>query len=647
MLEKETKRWSILPIKHMDLWTRYKNAQKQNWVAEEIDLSKDHFHELSEKEQVYLKNLLAFFAVSDGIVIENLAVNFLQEVDIPEAQFFYGFQTAIESVHCVSGNTLILTDKGYFTIKSMVNSFVNVWNGEEYSKVNILKTSDSAQMYKVLLTNGSFLECTSGHKWIIRKGNQKHPENCTFIKVETKDLKIGDVLYKFDTPIINGTDELKYPYTHGFFCGDGGYINKYPNIKLYGEKKKLYKYLEVSKNSNPTNKSVNGRVSYYLNKDISPKYTVPINCSVNTKLRWLEGYCDADGTVKVYKNKFKGTAIQLVSINFDFLHNVKLMLQTLGVQSQVKLARDASYTELPDGRGGKKYYQTKKCYVLYITATCVTELINIGFSPKRLSIQKSSTLKHNPQLVRIKSIEPIGIEPSYCFNEPIKNNGVFNGILTGQSEMYGLLVDTYIKDPIEKDMMFNAVEKIPAVANKAEWAIKWIKSPSFVERLIAFACVEGIAFSSTFAGIFWYRSRNKMPGLCNANELILRDENSHYEFANYFYNNYVEDSNKIEVSVIKSIILGCYEAEKVFVENTMPSGLDGLSKDDMIQYVKYVTDTVLMDFGCGIHFGVSNPLDYMNRISLQRRGNFFESRGNNDYTRVDIPTGGIVFDEDF
>lgn len=310
----ESKRFSILPIKHMDLWKMFKKAQSDYWVAEEMDLSKDNFSELSPEEKEYLKNLLAFFTVSDGIVIENLAVNFLREIDIPEALYFYAFQTVIEGIH---------------------------------------------------------------------------------------------------------------------------------------------------------------------------------------------------------------------------------------------------------------------------------------------------------------------------------------------SEMYGLLVDTYIKDPIEKDEMFNAVEKLDTVRKKAGWAIKWINSDSFVERLIAFACVEGIAFSSTFAGVFWFRSRNKMPGLGAANELILRDEGQHFEFAVYLYNNYINDEYKLGEDRIREIILGCCEVEETFVNETMPTGLDGLIKSDMIQYVRYVTDTVLMDFGLPAKFNVTNPLEYMARISLPRRGNFFERRGNNDYTRVEIPKSGAIFADDF
>jgi ribonucleotide reductase beta subunit family protein with ferritin-like domain len=212
---------------------------------------------------------------------------------------------------------------------------------------------------------------------------------------------------------------------------------------------------------------------------------------------------------------------------------------------------------------------------------------------------------------------------------------------------YSLLIDNYIKDEHEKSDLFNSMVTNKAVNKKASWAEKWIEHPSFAHRLVAFACVEGIAFSSVFAGVFWFRSRNKMNGLGSMNELILRDESLHYEFAANLYNTYLKDDLKINKEELKEIILSCYEAEKTFVEESMPSGLSGLTKSDMIQYVEYICDIVLYDFGCEKHFKVSNPLDYMARIGLSAKNNFFEQRVG-QYTRVDIPSSSEgMFDDDF
>jgi ribonucleoside-diphosphate reductase beta chain len=310
-----SKRYSIFPVTHNDIWELYKNAESQTWVAEEIDLSKDKFDELKDNEKVYLKNILAFFAISDGLVIDNLATNFLNEVEILEAQYFYGHQTFIEQVHA-------------------------------------------------------------------------------------------------------------------------------------------------------------------------------------------------------------------------------------------------------------------------------------------------------------------------------------NG--------YSLLIETYIKNLQERDELFNAMETNTAVMKKAEWAENWIEHPSFAHRLVAFACVEGISFASVFSGVFWFRSRNKMPGLGSMNELILKDETSHYEFALMLYKNYLLDEYKLDKSELRHIILNCCEVEKVFVNESMPDGLQGLTKADMTQYVEYVTDIVLTDYGCGREFNVNNPLEYMARIGLSAKNNFFEKR-DGEYTRVDIPSSmdGVFDDEDF
>ncbi len=212
---------------------------------------------------------------------------------------------------------------------------------------------------------------------------------------------------------------------------------------------------------------------------------------------------------------------------------------------------------------------------------------------------------------------------------------------------YSLLIETYIKNLTEREELFNSMETNRAVGNKAAWAENWISHPSFAHRLVAFACVEGISFASVFAGVFWYRSRNKMPGLGAMNEMILRDETFHYEFALNLYKNYLKEEYKLSKDELKKIIISCYEAEKVFVEESMPDGLQGLTKQDMVSYVQYVTDIVLNDFGCETEFKIRNPLEYMSRIGLSSKNNFFEKR-EGEYTRVEIPTTTDgMFNEDF
>lgn len=203
-------------------------------------------------------------------------------------------------------------------------------------------------------------------------------------------------------------------------------------------------------------------------------------------------------------------------------------------------------------------------------------------------------------------------------------------------ETYSLMTDVFIKEPKKKQQMFEAVKYNPVVAKKVEWVEQWINNSSYAHKLVAFATIEGISFSSLFAGAFWFRTRNKMLGFCSANDFIMRDEHSHYEFALFMYKTYLKDEYKLSKEVLRSIILGAYETEEAFVEGSLPEGLKGLTKKDMIQYVQFVTDIVLKDFGLEPEFKVRSPLDYMAKIGLDSKSNFFEQR-TGEYTRMEAP----------
>jgi ribonucleoside-diphosphate reductase beta chain len=192
------------------------------------------------------------------------------------------------------------------------------------------------------------------------------------------------------------------------------------------------------------------------------------------------------------------------------------------------------------------------------------------------------------------------------------------------SETYSLLIDTYIQDPEEKDRLFRAIDTIPAVKEKAEWALKWVKSPHFQERLIAFAAVEGIFFSGSFCSIFWLKKRGLMPGLSFSNELISRDEGMHCDFAVHLHNNHI--TNKVSEERIKEIIGGALEIEKEFITESLPVRLIGMNQDLMKQYLEFVADRLLVDLGCSKMYNSENPFDFMANIALQGKTNFFEKR---------------------
>jgi len=206
------------------------------------------------------------------------------------------------------------------------------------------------------------------------------------------------------------------------------------------------------------------------------------------------------------------------------------------------------------------------------------------------------------------------------------------------SETYSLLIDTYVKNPSERDKLFNAIETIECVTKKAEWALRWIDKGSFQERLIAFAAVEGIFFSGSFCSIFWLKKRGLMPGLSFSNELISRDEGLHCDFACHLYNHHVV--NQLPKETVVEIIRDAVEIEKEFVTDALPVSLIGMNSALMCQYIEFVADRLLMELNCPKLFGSKNPFDFMEMISLQGKTNFFEKRV------AEYQKAGVIKDSD-
>lgn len=193
------------------------------------------------------------------------------------------------------------------------------------------------------------------------------------------------------------------------------------------------------------------------------------------------------------------------------------------------------------------------------------------------------------------------------------------------SEMYSILIDTYIKDQEKRDYLFNAIETMPAVKEKANWALSWIASDeaNFPERLIAFAAVEGIFFSGSFASIFWLKKRGLMPGLTFSNELISRDEGLHCDFAVLLFNHLVQKPSKQR---ILDIILDAVRIEIKFLTESLPVKLIGMNCDLMSEYIKFVADRLLVELGVGKYYNAKNPFPFMEMISLDGKTNFFERK---------------------
>jgi ribonucleotide reductase beta subunit family protein with ferritin-like domain len=208
------------------------------------------------------------------------------------------------------------------------------------------------------------------------------------------------------------------------------------------------------------------------------------------------------------------------------------------------------------------------------------------------------------------------------------------------NETYSLLIDTYISNPVEKNELFGAIRTLPFIAKKADWALRWISSEdaSFPERLIAFACVEGIFFSGAFCSIFWMKERGLLPGLCSSNEFISRDEALHTEFAIMLYGKLLSTS-RLSEKRIHEIVGDAIDVECSFIIESLPCSLLGMNALLMSTYVKFVGDRLLSQLGYAKLYNVRNPFGFMDRICLEGKANFFEHRESN-YSKANV--GGAV-----
>lgn len=358
---------------------------------------------------------------------------------------------------CVAEDTMILTYEGYYRIKDLDNKEVKVWNGKEWSLTTVKKTGENQKMLNINFSNGMDIKCTPYHKFFIETEKSKP------IIVEAKDLEKGMKIIRYEVEMCNtNKNDILHPYTQGLFSADGTYCTqsdeekrcvfhkidctdfcgrhqtnkknyfddslkcsansytKRPLLSLYGIKKNLITHIDYeSKGSYLEDQDkITLTLPYYL-KD---KYYVPINNSIDSKLRWLEGYVDGDGTI-IENNGIKN--IQFSSINKKFMQDVLLMLQTIGITSQIKIAKEEGYSLLPHSK-------TKRNYRLSIDSTGLNKLVSLGFSTKRLDISNSRLPHHKTNMYTqvINIIDNNEYQDSYCFNEPLEHKGIFNGILT-------------------------------------------------------------------------------------------------------------------------------------------------------------------------------------------------------------------------
>ncbi|WP_405101729.1 LAGLIDADG family homing endonuclease [Oceanobacillus sp. FSL H7-0719] len=333
---------------------------------------------------------------------------------------------------CVAPETKILTDQGYETIGSLDGEKVNVWNGEEWSKVEIIKTGENQELLRVITDSGYELESTPYHKFYVLENTDsgKRTKPPRYKEVRAQDLRIGDKLIKFDLPVIEGHKILQHAYDNGFLTADGTMSKNAHIMYLYDDKQDLIdNFTSVGTWVRcKTTGRLQGRAS-----GLKDKYFVPTtDYTISSKLEWLSGYLDGDGTVT---NNNGSQSIQVASINKEFLKNVQLMLQTLGVDSKVSLARKAGASLLPknDGTGDYAKYKTQEVYRLLINGNSLYKLHKLGFETHRLQWEVRKPNREASHFIQVTDIQQVkNRKDTYCFTEPKRHMGMFNGLLTGQ-----------------------------------------------------------------------------------------------------------------------------------------------------------------------------------------------------------------------
>lgn len=323
---------------------------------------------------------------------------------------------------CVAPETLVLTDSGYFPICQLEDTNVNVWNGEEWSNVRVTKTGVDQKLIKVVTNSGQELSCTPYHKFYVMDGYKNVQQ------VEAQDLRPGDKLIKFELPVIHGEKELPYAYDNGFYTADGCFTQGKSRLYCYGEKKALIPLLTSVESwyMQPDQDRATGHTSL-----LKHKYFVPLdNYTVQSRLEWFAGLCDGDGTIA---RNGTNESLQIASIHKEFLKDVQLMLQTLGVCSKVTQAREAGTNLMPDGKGGSKEYSTQTVYRLLVSSSALFKLSELGFVTSRLIWDTRLPQRNAEQFICVESVVDEGrVDSTYCFNEPKRHMGMFNGLLTGQ-----------------------------------------------------------------------------------------------------------------------------------------------------------------------------------------------------------------------
>jgi ribonucleotide reductase beta subunit family protein with ferritin-like domain len=298
--------------------------------------------------------------------------------------------------------------------------------------------------------------------------------------------------------------------------------------------------------------------------------------------------------------------------HYDIWNLYKKQLDSFWTREEIDLSKD--YDDF------KKLDSNTKYFIKYILAFFATSDGSVFLN----------LMEHFSKEVKI-------MEAQICYQ--------FQGMMEAiHSEVYSLMIEELIKDEDEKIELFNAINTIPCIKRKAEWAETWGKSDTkFAQRLVAFAAVEGIFFSGSFCAIYWLKQQNILPGLTQSNEFIARDEASHCDFACLLYSKIV---NKLPESTVYQMIIDAVRIEKEFIIESLPCKLIGMNSDLMSQYIEFIADRLISNLGYSKIYNVTNPFSFMENINLKLKSNFFETR-TTTYQKPDLTNSSLVISEDF
>lgn len=386
---------------------------------------------------------------------ESVGVGRIYQTNLWEKNYHTPFKGDIKlSNLCVAPETQLLTKDGYKLISDLVGEFVDVWNGKEWSNVEVVKTGVNQKLIKVKTSSGQEIECTPYHKFYIQQSYWSK----SLVEKRAADLKIGDKLIKFELPVIEGFDSLLHPYSNGMLSGDGCMVNGKPTLYLYHGKRDLIEHITGVKRVYHDDKQLRDLV-YFEEGVLKDKYFVPLSdYTIESRLEWFAGLCDSDGTVA---RNGTNESLQVGSIHLEFLKEVQLMLQTLGVTSKINVSREEGYNSMPknDGSGENGLYYCQKAYRLLVSSSGLFKLSELGFKTHRLIWTKRLPQRCAEQFTTVVEVIDEGrFDDTYCANEPKRHMLMFNGLLTGNCQEIALPTHHY--DSVEELYYYRHVKDL-------------------------------------------------------------------------------------------------------------------------------------------------------------------------------------------